>query len=120
MRWLRGALLAGNLSRAALRRGLCEQDEWRNPKGELCEASARKALPLPRFTGTLQELGAVRLRAALEPAVRQLCASLLEQEHPLGAGRAPGCRLSYVLEADCGVLQENSKVRVDRKGSRLG
>ena len=45
-----------------------------------------EALPLPRFTGTLQELGEARLRPALELAARQLCARLLEQEHPLGAG----------------------------------
>ena len=43
--WLRGQLQRGELSRAALGRGLCEQDEWRNPKGRLCAASARKALP---------------------------------------------------------------------------
>ncbi len=43
--WLREALLQGQLSRAALGRGVCEQDDWRNPKGEYCTASARKALP---------------------------------------------------------------------------
>ena len=43
--WLRRELQRGELSRAALGRGLCEQDGWRNPRGELCAASARKALP---------------------------------------------------------------------------
>ena len=43
--WLRGQLQRGELSRAALGRGLCEQDEWRNPGGRLCTASVRKALP---------------------------------------------------------------------------
>ncbi len=31
--WLRGALGAGELSRAALGRELCERDGWRNPRG---------------------------------------------------------------------------------------
>ena len=33
------------LSQAALGRGVCEQDDWRNGKGRYCEASLRKALP---------------------------------------------------------------------------
>ncbi len=45
MAWLREALQAGVLSRAALGRGVCEQEDWRNRKGEYCTASARKALP---------------------------------------------------------------------------
>ena len=133
--WLRQALLQGQLSRAALGRGVCEQEDWRNPKGEYCTASARKALPelasqlgleLPPaqpgppscqrrsspgpaaasacFSGSLEELGAVRLRVAHTEAERRLCAELLAQHHPLGAGRAPGSRLSYLLEAACGPL----------------
>ena len=43
--WLREELCRGSLSRAALGRGLCERDDWRNGRGELCAASARKALP---------------------------------------------------------------------------
>ena len=128
--WLRGQLQRGELSRAALGRGLCEQDEWRNPKGRLCAASARKALPrlatelglqlppaqagpprgrsrpaagggpqLTAFAGSLKALGAVRLRLARRPTERQRCGRLLESAHPLGRGRAPGCRLSYLLEA---------------------
>ncbi len=50
--WLRGALREGTLSRAALARQLCELDGWRNRKGELCAASARKGLP-----GLAAELG---------------------------------------------------------------
>ena len=134
--WLRQSLLAGKLSRAALGRGVCERDDWRNAKGRYCEASARKALPrlakelqleLPpaqpgpptcrgraqpasgdcpavQFAGSLEELGEVRLRLAQTPAERRQCAELLERHHPLGAGRAPGCRLSYLLEAACGPL----------------
>ena len=56
------------LLRAALGRGVCEREEWRNPKGHSCEASVRKALPrlaaaliLPLLR-SLEELGEVRLR----------------------------------------------------------
>ena len=106
--WLREALLGGQLSRAALGRGVCEQEDWRNPKGEYCTASARKALPelaaqlglpLPAaqpgppagqrcsrppaptacFSGSLEELGAVRVRLAQSAADRRLCADLLAQ-----------------------------------------
>ena len=45
MLWLRLELQHGELSRAALGRGLCERDGWRNLRGALCAASARKALP---------------------------------------------------------------------------
>ena len=45
MQWLRLELQHGELSRAALGRGLCERDGWRNLRGALCAASARKALP---------------------------------------------------------------------------
>ncbi len=133
--WLREALQLGQLSRAALGRGVCEREDWRNPKGEYCTASARKVLPelagqldlplppaqpgppacRPRsspdppvpstgFTGSLAELGEVRVRLATSEAERRLCAGLLDQHHPLGPGRAPGCRLSYLLAADCGPL----------------
>ena len=43
--WLREELHRGELSRAALGRELCLRDGWRNARGELCAASARKALP---------------------------------------------------------------------------
>ena len=134
--WLRQELQRGELSRAALGRGLCEQDSWRNRRGELCAASARKALPrlaaelgselpaaqpgpprcelrrrageLPQagaaFCGQLEELGEVRLRVAESVAERQLCRGLLEAAHPLGRARAPGCRLTYLLEAELGPL----------------
>ena len=45
VRWLREQLLAGALCRSELARGLCRIDGWANPKGELCSASARAALP---------------------------------------------------------------------------
>ncbi len=60
--WLRQALRKGTLSRAALARRLCELDGWRNRKGELCAASARKDLP-----GLAAELG-LPLPSARRPA----------------------------------------------------
>ena len=129
--WLRRELQRGELSRAALGRELCSRDGWRNPRGALCAASARKALPhlaeqlrlsLPRaqagpprrgcgprvdglrlalteFCGSLEELGEVRLREADTALARKRCARLLEAAHPLGRARAPGCRLTYLLES---------------------
>ena len=38
-------MLQRQLSRAALGRGVCEREDRRNPKEELCTASARNALP---------------------------------------------------------------------------
>ena len=116
-------MLHGRLSRAALGRGVCEQEQWRNRKGEYCTASARKALPelaaelklalpppqpgppagrtrcspeapvvMSDFSGSLEELGEVRVRLAESAAERRLCAALLDQEHP---GVAP---LSWTVE----------------------
>ena len=110
------------------------RDGWRNRRGELCAASARKALPrlasglglslppaqpgpprrgcgplvdgsrlaLTEFCGSLSALGAVRLVLADTAALRQQCARLLMLAHPLGRGRAPGCRLVYLLESALG------------------
>jgi hypothetical protein len=132
--WLREELGRGELSRAALGRGLCAVDGWRNPRGALCAASARKALPqlarqlgmalpaaeagpprrgcgprvdglrleLTEFCGSLEELGEVRLVVADTASARQRCARLLESAHPLGRSRAPGCRLTYLLESEAG------------------
>ena len=133
--WLRREVQRGELSRAALGRGLCEQDGWRNRQGQLCAASARKALPalvaelglqLPaaqpgpprgrgpaaavaaepqtQFEGSLTALGAVRLSLARTPQQRQRCARLLQQDHPLAPGRAPGRRLVYLVESERGAL----------------
>ena len=45
VQWLRRALSKGTLSRAQAARGLCREDGWRNARGQLCAASARKRLP---------------------------------------------------------------------------
>ncbi len=126
--WLRDALLEGLLSPATLARRLCELNGWRNRKGELCEASARKGLlgmaadldlPLPparrgrrrsrrraqrgfppvRLQCSLEEMGAVSLRWADTAKLRRHFGDLLAAEHPLGRGRKLGCRLAYGVRA---------------------
>ncbi len=98
VQWLQRALQQGGCSRAGLARELCERDGWRNPRGKLCAASARKALlrlaeqlglalppaqagvpacrrrgaqgPAPvQFAGSLRQLGEVRLERAQTPSV---------------------------------------------------
>ena len=39
------AVGSGELTRSGLARKLCELTDWRNKKGDLCLAQARKALP---------------------------------------------------------------------------
>ena len=130
--WLRRVLSKGTLTRAQVARGLCRRDGWRNARGRLCAASARKGLPalaaelgLPmppvvRPTGgcrrrsrrrarrsvpplrlqcSLPELGEVSLRLADTAQLRRQYGDLLTAEHPLGRGRAPGCRLVYGIRA---------------------
>ena len=115
VQWLRGELQSTSLSRAELARELCQRDEWRNPLGELCAASARKGLPqvvrqafpCVQVQCSLQELGEVRLCRADTPEQRRHWSALLAAEHPLGRGLAPGCRLVYGIRArglDLGVL----------------
>ncbi len=43
--WLKAAVTVEGSTRASLARGLCEREDWRNARGELCLASARSALP---------------------------------------------------------------------------
>ncbi|MXY68096.1 MAG: DUF4338 domain-containing protein [Acidobacteriia bacterium] len=131
VRRLQWALQRGGFSRAGSARELCERDGWRNPRGKLYAASARKALPrlakqlglaLPpiqvrgpscrqrgvqgprpvQFAGSLRQLGEVWLERAQTPAQRRLRADLLRSGHPLGAGRAPGCRVQYLLASRLG------------------
>ena len=91
--WLRRELQRGELSRAALGRELCARDGWRNPRGALCAASARKALP--HLAG--------QLRLSLPPA----------QAGPPRRGCGPrvdGLRLG--LTEFCGSLEELGEVRL--------
>ena len=126
--WLRDVLQEGELTRSAIAREFCERDGWKNRQGVPCAASARTALPrlaealalplpppLPQpdnragadpgsvqakpFAGRLDQLGAVRLRLVQERAERGLWRSMLLACHPLGEARAPGKRLTYLLES---------------------
>lgn len=125
--WLDRALAAGSLTRSRMSRELCERESWRNHNGELCAASARRALPrlalrlgrdLPpaqaqppgrrqaepdsgpavEFEGRLQDLGALRMRPVGTPEQRRLWRSMLVTHHPLGDTRAPGKRLAYLID----------------------
>ena len=124
VRWLGEALRQQQLSRHALARQLCEREDWRNPRGRPCVASARVALPAlarqlgldlpaarqppsaaPRagpppttcFEGALSELGGVRLEALTTPAQRREWRAMLAAFHERGPASAPGCRLGYRL-----------------------
>ncbi len=132
--WLRSALLGGRLTRSGIARELCERENWRNRMGQVCGASARKALPQlaeqlglelppsrpqpvrgpqagqvevprPQFQGSLQALGRVRLVLVSTVPQRRLWRAMLQAQHPQGEARAPGKRLTYLLEAPtAGVL----------------
>jgi len=43
--WFQRQVQAGHRSRQSLARELCELENWRNGRGELCVSSARKVLP---------------------------------------------------------------------------
>ena len=134
VKWLRRELVAGELSRNGLARGLCLADGWLNARHRPCVASAAKALPqlaselglsLPpararpgqgspgrqakvpetRCRGPLPRLGTVRLRRVQSAGARALWRAMLEEHHPQGAAQAPGCRLSWLLESEAfGIL----------------
>ncbi len=42
--WLRDALAAGEVTRGQLARGVCERENWRNDRKQLCLSSASKGL----------------------------------------------------------------------------
>ncbi len=44
--WFRQVVARGETTRTQLASQLCERLDWRNAKGELCESSARKVLPM--------------------------------------------------------------------------
>ena len=43
--WLKATLASGDCTRTFLARELCEREDWRNAKGELCLGCARAVLP---------------------------------------------------------------------------
>ncbi len=82
----------------------------RRPAGGCRPRSRRRVprgFPPVRLRCSLKELGAVSLPPADTVKLRQHYGDLLAGEHPLGRGRAPGCRLVYGVRAggqDVGVV----------------
>lgn len=124
--WFTAAVKSGGLSRHALARGVCEREDWRNTRGGLCEAQARKTLPrladrlgltLPAarsisvcspkrtdspdraVSGRLSALGEVTVEP-VAPADRGDWRAMLDTHHPLGWAHRPGARLSYWLVSE--------------------
>ena len=113
--WLRSALVAGGQTRASLAQELCRRENWRNPKGDRCLASARVALPriasaldlpLPPLRdypnlavacslGELGEVGVVPQATGEAPLARAMLATW----HPEGEARTPGARVSYWIRS---------------------
>ena len=103
-----GATRAGNCARPRCARP-CRA--WRSSWGWLCHrskcgcqaAASGGQRPRPvQLAGSPRQLGEVWLEQAQTPAQRRLCADLLRAGHPLGAGRAPGCRVQYLLASRLG------------------
>ena len=108
VKWLSSALKEGSCSRSQLARELCRRDDWRNPFGDLCAASARKRLP--RLAAELGlELPVPRRRAG---GCRRRSRQALQPVHPslkpqcsfreLGAVRR--CRSGNAAERRCAGL----------------
>ena len=127
--WLRQAAAEEGCTRGSLARGLCEAADWRNAKGELCLASARRALPAlaadlgvglpepgrappaarqgppapvpdPRIEAPLGELGEVRLELASGAADGRAWRAMMERRHPQGLPASPGARLRYWIVSE--------------------
>ena len=127
--WLKSALGAGGCTRTHLARELCEREDWRNAKGELCLGSARAVLP--KLSSTLGlplpaarpmgGVGAASRAPSLDyPDRRVSCAladlgtvsvvpvgdgekflsrSMLATHHPEGDAACPGGRIRYWIRS---------------------
>ncbi len=126
--WLRTAVAEEGRTRGSLARGLCEVADWRNAKGKLCLASARRALPAlaadlgvrlpaarpvpsagralsdpvpdPRIEVPLGDLGEVRLEPVSGAADGRAWRSMMALRHPQGAPLSPGARLRYWIVSE--------------------
>ena len=78
---------------------------------------ARKTFPPLQLQCSLKDLRPVCVSPAETPEQRRHLASLLDAEHPLQRGQAPGCRLLYGIEAGGQLLGVISFVAA---GLRLG
>ncbi len=125
--WLKAASAVEGSTRSSLARGLCERENWRNAKGDLCFASARAALPrlasslaitlpAPRLhalnTGViardypdmplkcaLKDLGEVTVERVADGADKRRFRSMMATWHPLGVARSPGARVNDWITA---------------------
>lgn len=125
--WFRRSAASPDYTRARLARELCERTDWRNVKGELCEAQARKALPklarelrvklpepssrrppaaklrdyeaAPRLLCSLAEIGEVTV-TPVSAAEAGEWLSMMETHHPRGAPRLPGAAIKYWVRSE--------------------
>ena len=127
--WLRQAVTEEGCSRGSLARGLCEAMDWRNAKGKLCLASARRALPDlaadlgielpaarkapspsqadlsgpvpdPRVEAQLDDLGEIRLELVVGAADSRAWRTMMARRHPQGAPLSPGARVRYWIVSE--------------------
>ncbi len=120
--WLKAAAGGGEHTRSSLARQLCERSGWRNAKGELCQAQARKILPqlasalsiqLPAPSGAVPrpaELAQYAAAPSIDCELAQLgrvsvelvaggetkpWRSMMRTHHPRGDPQHPGRALKY-------------------------
>ena len=127
--WFKTACNSGELSRSALARELCLQENWFGRVGRLCLASARKLLPrlaeelgvrLPEAEAmefdpharpasdfadssvscSLRELGPLSLEAVASPEERRRWEAMIETHHPEGWRRPPGGQVRYRVRSE--------------------
>ena len=124
--WFKLAATGSDYTRSGLARELCERSDWRNVKGQLCEAQARKRLvelaeelsitlpspaPCPRSSlpveyddvceleCSLAQLGQITVSPVLPTQTKQWH-SMMHTHHPRGAPRVPGAAIKYWVESD--------------------
>ncbi len=128
--WLKGALESGVCTRSSLATELCERENWRNPLGAPCLASARTALPklaaklglalpeaLPMGGATAASRAAppdypdLELDCALgdlgpvavvpvDDCDKHLARSMMATHHPEGDAACPGGRIRYWIASE--------------------
>ncbi len=128
--WLKGALESGVCTRSSLATELCERENWRNPLGAPCLASARTALPklaaklglalpeaLPVGGATAASRAAppdypdLELDCALgdlgpvavvpvDDCDKHLARSMMATHHPEGDAACPGGRIRYWIASE--------------------
>ena len=132
--WFEVACKGGELTRTALARGLCEEENWSGHAGAPCLASARKFLPrlagklgvaLPEaealelaphsrpnmgfpdnpVSRSLDETGTLSLVPVETGEDRRRWEAMIETHHPQGWRRPPGGQLRYwAVSEHCGLL----------------